>query len=357
MPGKQIARKRLGSRSEADLALRTARALPPPFLLWMVAYCTFSTPPSHAQEEALAEQSGLISRAKRQRAEEEKERQREVVGQLSPSLQSAVERATDDGASSWLSARPIEEHGFALHKGAFRDAVALRYGWEPANLPSHCACGVLFDSCHALTCSKGGLTIARHNEIRDLTASLISEVCSDVEIEPRLQPLSGEQFLHASANRDAEARLDIKARGFWGGAFECAFFDVRVFNPRARTNAAAPSTAAMYRRHEQMKRRAYGQRVRDIEMSSFTPLVFSAAGGFGPAALITSKRIALRLASTWPMPYSAIMGWLRCRVSFALLRSAVMCLRGSRQHVRGRLGCPMLAVAEGINSCWVSRAR
>ena len=96
-----------------------------------------------------------------------------------------------------------------------------------------------------------------------------------------------------------------------------------------------------------MKRRAYGQRVRDIEMSSFTPLVFSAAGGFGPAALITFKRIALRLASTWPMPYSAIMGWLRCRVSFALLRSAIMCLRGSRQHVRGRLGCPMLAVAEG----------
>ena len=68
--------------------------------------------------------------------------------------------------------------------------------------------------------------------VRDLTASLISEVCSDVELKPRLQPLSGEQFLHASANRDAEARLDIKARGFWGGAFECAFFDVRVFKAR-----------------------------------------------------------------------------------------------------------------------------
>ena len=45
MPGKKIARKRPGSRCEADLALRTARALPPPFLLWLVAYCTFSTPP------------------------------------------------------------------------------------------------------------------------------------------------------------------------------------------------------------------------------------------------------------------------------------------------------------------------
>ena len=45
MPGKKIARKRPGSRCEADLVLRTARALSPPFLLWLVAYCTFSTPP------------------------------------------------------------------------------------------------------------------------------------------------------------------------------------------------------------------------------------------------------------------------------------------------------------------------
>ena len=37
MPGKKIARKRPGSRCEADLALRTARALPPPpfFYGWL----------------------------------------------------------------------------------------------------------------------------------------------------------------------------------------------------------------------------------------------------------------------------------------------------------------------------------
>ena len=303
--------------------------------------------PQDRLQEALAEQRGAIAQAKRQQAAEDKERQRIVVERLSPPLRAAVELATDDGASSWLSARPIDEHGFALHKGAFRDAIALRYGWEPADLPSHCACGEPFDSCHALTCSKGGFTIVRHNEIRDLTAQLLSEVCSDVEVEPRLQPLSGEQFHRLSANRDPEARLDVKARGFWGGTFECAFFDVRVFNPRARSNAAMPTIAAVYRRHEQAKRRAYEQRVRDVEMATFTPLVFSASGGFGPSALVTFKRIASRLSGAWSMPYSAVMGWLRCRVSFALLRSAVMCIRGSRQHVRGRLGCPMLAIAEG----------
>ena len=35
-----------------------------------------------------------------------------------------------------------------------------------------------------------------------------------------------------------------------------------------------------------LKRRAYEQRVREIEMGSFTPLVFSATGGMAPAATI-----------------------------------------------------------------------
>ena len=100
----------------------------------------------------------------------------------------------DKGASSWLGAQPVQEHGFLLHKGAFHDALALWYGWQPPNLPSHCACGSAFDSTHALSCAKGGFTIAQHDEIRDLTASLMQKVCHDVEIEPKLQPLSGEQL-------------------------------------------------------------------------------------------------------------------------------------------------------------------
>ena len=49
--------------------------------------------------------------------------------------------STENGASSWLSTLPIEEHGFALHKGAFRDALCFRYGWQPTHLPAHCVCG------------------------------------------------------------------------------------------------------------------------------------------------------------------------------------------------------------------------
>ena len=106
-------------------------------------------------QEALAEQHMAIVRAKRQKAEEEQDRHRAVVDQLPPPRRSAVDQAKDDGASSWLSARPIQEHGFALHKGAFRDAIALRYGWEPLGLPLHYACGESFNSCQRLDLQQG----------------------------------------------------------------------------------------------------------------------------------------------------------------------------------------------------------
>ena len=162
-----------------------------------------------------------------------------------------------------------------------------------------------------------------------------------------MQPLSGEVFLQDSTHRDPEAPLDVKAQGLLGGTFECAFFNVRVLNPRMRSNEARHSTASVFRRHEQYKRRQYGQRVRHVEMAFFTPLVFSASSGFGPSALATFKHLASLLAEKFAMPYSSVTGWLRCQVSFSLLRSAVMCLCGSYQHVRGDVGCPALAIAEG----------
>ena len=52
-----------------------------------------------------------------------------VVQDTLPSLLAhAMTLSQEQGASTWLTARPIEEHGFALHKTAFRDRIALRYG-------------------------------------------------------------------------------------------------------------------------------------------------------------------------------------------------------------------------------------
>ncbi len=45
-----------------------------------------------------------------------------------PELSKAMDLASQPGASSWLISLPIKEHDFCLHKGAFVDAMALRYG-------------------------------------------------------------------------------------------------------------------------------------------------------------------------------------------------------------------------------------
>ena len=58
-----------------------------------------------------------------------------ILGELTGDLQLAVLLAQEKGASSWLTSLPILEHGHALHKGAFQDALALRYGWTPLQCP------------------------------------------------------------------------------------------------------------------------------------------------------------------------------------------------------------------------------
>jgi len=81
------------------------------------------------------------------------------------------------------------KHGFSLHKTAFHDALALRYGWLSSRLPTHCACGASYSIDHSLSCLKGGFPSIHHNEVRDFTAELLSEVRHSVEVEPHLQPL------------------------------------------------------------------------------------------------------------------------------------------------------------------------
>ena len=279
--------------------------------------------------EALTEQFTAKLEVKKRKRELNVTSADQLKSNLPPNLQRAMILSQEKGASNWLTVLPVEEFGLALHKAAFRDALALRYGWQPNGTPITCACGTNFSVEHALSCAKGGYPSIRHNEIRDFTANLMSEVCHNVAIEPHLQPITGEILSGASANTQDGARLDVAADGFWGSRFERAFFDVRVFNPYAPSNRQ-PQLSTTYRKHENIKKRAYDQRIRDVENSTFTPLILSSTGGLGRAATSTYKRLASLLSTKWDQPYSTTMGWIRCRLSFSLLRSAIMCIRGAR---------------------------
>ena len=124
-----------------------------------------------------------------------------------------MELSQEKGSSSWLNVIPLKEMGFDLSKREFRDALHLRYDWSIPDKPAVCVCGDNFDADHAMICKKGGFITMRHNELRDLEAELLNTVCKDVQIEPVLQDITGE-VLNPGANKSADARLDIHARGF-----------------------------------------------------------------------------------------------------------------------------------------------
>ena len=110
--------------------------------------------------------------------------QESLLPSLSSSLQRSVSLSVEIGSSSWLTALPLSEHGFVLHKRAFRDALRLRYGWRPPLLPSSCVCSEPFTVEHPLSCLHGGLPSIRFNELRKIYYSGAS-FCS-VGIEPHL---------------------------------------------------------------------------------------------------------------------------------------------------------------------------
>ena len=76
--------------------------------------------------------------------------------------------------------------------------------------------------------------------------------------------------------------------------------------------------------------RLHETRIREVERGVFTPLVLSTTGGMEREATTFYKRLADMIAQKRQHPYPAVMGWLRCRLSFASLRASIMCIRDSR---------------------------
>ena len=131
---------------------------------------------------------------------------------------------------------------------------------------------------------------------------------------------------------------NISANGVWGGRLEKTYFDVRVFNPLAPSN----KISACFKKHEREKKRAY-ERVREVEHSSFTPLVMAATGGLGNEATTFYKHLASMLSQKWDTPYSTTLCWLRCSLAFSLLHSCIQAIRGARSS-QGHAARPPCAV-------------
>ena len=126
----------------------------------------------------------------------------------------------------------------------------------------------------------------------------------------------------------------MSARGVWIKGSR-AFFDIRVFNPLAQSYSNQTLKAA-HKSNESQKKREYGERVLNVEHGSFTPLVFSCLGGMSVESTHFYNKVADRISEKRDIHISKGRSWVRTKLSFCLLRSTHLCIRGSRtkrQHV------------------------
>ena len=70
---------------------------------------------------------------------------------------------------------------------------------------------------------KGGFISIHYNDVRDLTAKLISEICCDVQVEPTLLPLTEGWMEHFAGIETNETILEFLMKQ--------EFLDVGLFDP------------------------------------------------------------------------------------------------------------------------------
>ena len=79
----------------------------------------------HQLANCQSAQQDIKAKVRSDKRVKQKEDARNLQRQLPVSLQRSMELSQEKGASTWLTALPIDDHGFALHKSAFRDALSL----------------------------------------------------------------------------------------------------------------------------------------------------------------------------------------------------------------------------------------
>ena len=105
---------------------------------------------------------------------------RSIKKYLSENSKRLLDVSIKQGVSNWLLALLISDFGFELSKQHFSNAIRLRYGWSIATLSTTCPCGARLSMQHCMSCKKGSFVSIRHNDLRDLTAKMLSKVYKDI---------------------------------------------------------------------------------------------------------------------------------------------------------------------------------
>jgi hypothetical protein len=290
---------------------------------------------------ARVREAGSVMRT--ERAEKDKAVLKNLAEQGGAKVKKRLERMEWNGA--WLSAIPDRMSGTVLSREEWLDNVYLRYGLQLRNLPRMCdGCGKSFSVEHGLGCKTGGLVGARHNDARDEWAHLCSLALggSSVGTEPFIfygagvRAAEGREANNGAASTEAsekpcgdEARGDVRARGFWKPREDC-IFDIVITDTDAKCYGDT-SSMKLVERAAKRKKDKYEEACRE-RRRSFTPLAYSVCGLPCGAAMAAEKRLGGLLARKWERNYSEMVGFIRQRMSLAIVRSNSLLLRGERAN-------------------------
>ena len=107
-----------------------------------------------------------------------------------------------------------------------------------------------------------------------------------------------------------------------------ALFNIRIIHTNAQSYLGWSPTQVISVAENEKKRKYLDAAA--ARRAHFTPLCFSVDGVAGSEAASFLKRLAYCLSAHWEKSYADIMYWIRARLSFAILRATVLCVRGSR---------------------------
>ena len=195
-------------------------------------------------------------------------------------------------------------------------------------------------------CHTGDFPTIRHDEIHDShsTNRSVPQCCHwttpTTTFRWNPQPSHSQQRRRRTTRHQSERLLEWKPR--------CIYWR-KGFSPKCTKLPLHESPGRLLSSWTSQEKGIW-RRVWEVEHGVFTPLVLSTTGGLGREATTFYKRLADLISSKQQKHYSNVICWLRCQLSFAILRSAIMCVRGSRSsyHRPRREIDITLATAEGL---------
>ena len=95
--------------------------------------------------------------------------------------------------------------------------------------------------------------------------------------------------------------------------------------------------SSLYIGFAKIRRREYAERITNVDDGDFTPMIISSSGGMGPEMQVALKYVSRKIAEKQGDDNSKVAGLVRCKFSFPMIRSALVCLRGTRSYSKGCL--------------------